>query len=261
MRWLLIVLCLSAPLGCGSGADDADAGADGTVPGCACAPGQTGRRTQESACGDYEQTRACDGCQWLAWEGDTANCGCSPGEEGKEREVEGGEGCSTGVRVEREVCREDGSGYDWEAVSDYDGSLKPCEAGSTETREDIGECGGFTQSRACGDGCVPGEWVGTDDSCQCAYMGGTNYQACATPKGADCGWQFCSSAGEWFPCATNPNMPARCQTGSVCTPICRAGDVRACKGESVTLPCDGDRFKRCTCQSNGSFMCSLSCFG
>lgn len=240
-----------------------DGGDAALVPaaGCDCAPSQTSRRTQESACGDYEQTRGCDGCDWLEWAGAPPNCACTPGEVGKERSVEGGNGCAKGVRTEREVCNEEGSGYDWTAVSEFDGSRVDCVAGVTDRRNNDGTCGTFEQQRSCNENCTPGVWIGTDDSCACEHQGGTNWQECATPQGPDCGWQYCSPDSEWFPCATNPNRPERCQPGSFCIPICKAGDVEACQGETVTLPCEEERFKRCTCESDGRFACSLACFG
>ncbi len=269
-RATILGLALAAvvSVGCGPSVPDPsdaalhDGGHAAPIPdaGCECSSSQTGRRTQESACGDYEQTRTCDGCKWLAWQG-APGCVCTPGEVGEEREVEGGEGCMKGIKVEREVCNDEGTRYDIVLASDFDGSRVDCIAGITEERESIGECGTFKQTRSCDNNCMPGSWLGTDDSCACEYQGGSNWQECATPQGVDCGWQYCSSAGDWYPCATNPNKPARCQPGTFCAPICIAGDVKACQGETVTLPCEGDRFKRCTCQSDGRFNCSLTCFG
>jgi hypothetical protein len=60
---------------------------------------------------------------------------CNPGEVQGLRTVNGGEGCEAGAREEALTCLGDGTGFDWVATTDFDGSDRQCEGGTVESRE------------------------------------------------------------------------------------------------------------------------------
>lgn len=277
-RYLAVLCFLFA--GCASSdpgttvRSESDARTDGALPidggtgleaglECACSGAASEMRDVTGRCGVYQESRTCDGCEWSAWAGQSPACTCTPGQVGETRQAEGGEGCDKGVRTEREVCNEAGTRYEWEPQGDYDGSLKGCEPGLTESRGANGACGSYSQTRECSQTCEPGEWS-ADTSCNCTYGDGMNTRACATDNGDDCGVQTCQAEGKWGACEDNPDAPESCEP---CTPVCKSAastssEPTVCEGKRGTGPCpNGSGYASCTCRANGSWgSCGTVCF-
>lgn len=228
---------------------------------CACEGSAIETRQVSGTCGAYEESRSCDGCGWSGWQGQSPTCNCTPGQVGQTRQVEGGEGCNKGVRTEREICNETGTQYAWMPQGDFDGSLRDCTAGLTESRGASGACGSYTQTRECSASCELGAWS-RDSSCNCSFRDGSNTQVCATKDGDDCGLRACQQDGTWGPCEDNPNAGEACEP---CTPVCTTAMASAptiCAGERGVSDCPrGSGYASCVCQANGSWTnCSSVCF-
>lgn len=231
---------------------------DSSAPSCACSGVEVEVREVTGTCGAYQETRVCDGCDWGLWQGQSPECSCTPGQMGESRQAEGGEGCNKGIRSETEVCNSAGTRYEWVGQGEFDGSLKDCEAGLTESRPRQGACGSYSQTRDCSQSCEPGEW-GEDTSCNCTFGAGSNERACDTDNGEGCGLQACGEDNKWGSCEDNPEAPAECEP---CTPVCTTafGDM-VCETERGTQNCNSGGYKLCTCQANGSWTdCATACF-
>lgn len=124
-------------------------------------------------------------------------------------------------------CNSDGTWGNWAAC----GGEGRCAPG---TQRDCGNCGRETCSNQCQWGgcqgagvCAPGE-LGAEGSCaECGRAICNNLcqwgDLCDTDDGRvwqrcnDCGWQYCSPQGRWFPCARPAENNFACGGGLMCS--------------------------------------------
>lgn len=109
-------------------------------------PGLTDAPTGDAGGGPADAGEAADG----------GGAGCTPSEVQDFRFATGGEGCEAGEREEELTCTADGHGFEWQGVTAFDGSLRECEPGTSESR---GE-GCDEEQRSCASsGCTWGAFA------------------------------------------------------------------------------------------------------